>query len=111
MPMSKAAQAASACTVTGRARAARSASISRLRATRNSHGRTGRSSALSCGRWRQARMKVSCTMSSALAQSGQKPCDAAVQRVAVTSVELTGRFVGVAGQRTAGGITDSSHDY
>jgi hypothetical protein len=56
-------------------------------------------------------MKVSCTMSSALAQSGQKPCDAAVQRVAVTSVELTGRFVGVAGQRTAGGITDSSHDY
>jgi hypothetical protein len=40
-----------------------------------------------------------------------EPCDAAVQRVAVTSVELTGRFVGVAGQRTAGGITDSSHDY
>ena len=41
---------APACTVTGRARAARSASISRLRATRNSQGRTGRSSALSCGR-------------------------------------------------------------
>jgi hypothetical protein len=35
----------------------------------------------------------------------------AVQRVAVTPVQLPGRFVGVAGQRIAGGIRDSNHDY
>ena len=66
--------------MTGRDWAARSASVSRLRATRNSHGRTGRLSARSWGRCRQARMKVSWTMSSALARSGQNrqtnPCRA-----------------------------------
>ena len=42
--------AADPAVVVGRARAARFASISRLRATRNSQGRIGRPSALSWGR-------------------------------------------------------------
>ena len=48
------------------------ASMSGFRATRNSHGRAGRSPERNCGRCRQARMNVSGTMSSAPAVGGKR---------------------------------------